>query len=84
MFCYLPLSTVVSDVDFVDKILEDAELNLLVPLLGLLLQPGEAVAVRHVQVEEEDQGVVANKLGEIRPQLVLRPEESDVQFLEVV
>ena len=84
MFCYLPLSTVVSDVEFFQKILEYAELYLLVPLLGLLLQPGEAVAVRHAQVEEEDQREVANKLGEIRPQLVLKPDAADVQFLEVV
>ena len=62
MFCYLPLSTVVSDIDLFYKILEDAELHLLVPLLGLLGQPGEALVVSHVEMIEEEQGVLANKL----------------------
>ena len=54
------------------------------PLLGLLGEPGEGDGVGHVQLEEEEEGVVTNKLAHVRFLLLLRPERTDVElFVEL-
>ena len=80
----MPLCTVIRDINLLDKVLEDTKLHVLVPLLRLLSEPGEALVIGHVEVEEQEQGVVVDKLSEVRPLLLLRPDAADVQLLHEV
>ena len=72
MTWYFPLSAVVSYIHLFHKVLEDAVLDVLLPLPWLLGHPGQAPLIGHLEVEEQKQRVVADKLGEVRPLLVLR------------